>query len=313
MTGYDIAKEYSKGNIIGWAEAHTPGLVQKYLNLCPHLTRSHSLFSRYSLFKGAKTMLYQVTRKVLGQDTENYAQLIGDCVSFGAKNAAEYVNCCDMLMRNEREVYNQVFTPYYYGTGRVYIGGWDNDYSDGSLGSYMADAVRKYGTLFRNTSGLPVYSGNVAKEWGAKRSVLDKWVDTAKNYLIKTTALIKSWDDLVVAISNGYPCTTASNVGYSMQASSDGFHRQNDSWAHQMCFIGIDDNDKDPYAILLNSWGDAHGQLKDLETGEELPMGCLRIRRKDAEKHIKAQETYAFSQYDAMKSQNISKELLKLG
>lgn len=311
MDGYTLAKEYEQGNLCGWLEVRYPGSVQKYLNLIGPQPR-YSLFNEYDRYKGTKTMLYQVCRKVLGKDTPNYPQQIGDCVSFGAKNATEYLSCCDILLRGDREQFKLVFPPYYYGTGRVYVGGWDNDYSDGSLGSYMAQAVMKYGTLFTDEPGLPSYSGSVAKEFGAKRSTLDKWLPTAKKYLVKSAAQINSWEELVTAIANGYPCATASNVGYSMQPSSDGFHRQTTSWAHQLCFIGVDDNDKDPYAIILNSWGDAHGKLKDFETGEELPMGVLRVRKNDALKHIRAKETFAYSQFDGFPANNINEKLLLL-
>lgn len=234
------------------------------------------------------------------------------CVSFGAKNATEYLSCCDMLMRKDREQFKPVFPPYYYGTGRVYVGGWDNDYSDGSLGSYMAEAVKKYGTLFSDEKDVPKYSGSVAKEFGAKRLLLDRWKPTAIKYLVKDTAQINSWEDLVTAITNGYPCPTASSIGYNMEPSSDGFHKQTDSWSHQMCFIGVDDNDKDPYALLLNSWGDSHGHLKDFDNGEDLPTGVLRVRRADALKHIKAKETYAYSQFDGFPTQRIEQALLML-
>lgn len=236
MDGYTLAKEYEQGHLCGWLETRYPGSVQKYLNLIGPQPR-YSLFNEYDRYKGTKTMLYQVCRKVLGKDTPNYPQQIGDCVSFGAKNATECLSCCDILLRGDREQFKLVFPPYYYGTGRVYVGGWDNDYSDGSLGSYMAQAVMKYGTLFTDEPGLPSYSGSVAKEFGAKRSTLDKWLPTAKKYLVKSAAQINSWEELVTAIANGYPCATASDIGYSMQPSSDGFHRQTTSWAHQMCAL----------------------------------------------------------------------------
>lgn len=312
MNGYDIAKEYSKGNVIGWSEAKNPGLVKAAFNLLGYRFSSPNIFSQYDRVKGAKTMLYQVTRKVLGHDTPNYAQEIGDCVSFGMKNAVEYLTCCDKLMKGQRDKYRPLFTPYYYGTGRVYVGGWDNDYSDGSLGSYMAEAVQKYGSVFLDMEGCPKYSGNVAKEFGAKRSLLDKWKPTAISYVVKKASLIKSWEDLVVSITNGGPVTTASSIGYAMEASSDGFFRQTDEWNHQMCIIGVDDNDKDPYAIILNSWGDVHGRLKDFETGEDLPVGVLRVRRKDIEKHIRAQETYSILDFEGDVERRIDKSLFKL-
>ena len=63
-----------------------------------------------------------------------------------------------------------------------------------------------------------------------------------------------------------------------------------------MQFCGFSElQPNEPYAILLNSWGDAHGRLKDFDNGEDLPIGTLRIRRKDVEKHLRANETYVFA------------------
>jgi hypothetical protein len=274
--------------------------------------KDFNIFGATRSTKGGKTMLYEVVRKLLGKDTENYAQEIGDCVAFGAKNACEYLMATEKLMKGDREAFNSVFPPYLYGTGRVLIGGGQLDGDDGSLGSWMADAIIKYGVLRSSFGGVPAYSGRVAKKWGDSPGPDKKFVEEGKLHPVKSAALIKSWDDLVAAISNGYPCTTASDVGYSMTPSSDGFHRQNDNWGHQMCFIGVDDNAKDPYAIILNSWADAHGQLKDFDTGVDLPIGVLRVRRKDAEKHIRAGETFAYSNFEGFPEQLIDKALFML-
>ncbi len=312
--GYDIAKAYEKHELVGWREYLEPGSAARALANSPHILRSAPIFNEYAKYKGTRTMLYDVTRKVLGKDTPNFAQQIGDCVSFGAKNATEYTSCCDILIRREAEKFRPVFTPYFYGTGRVYVGGWDNDFSDGSLGSYMAQAVVKYGTLFSDEPGCPVYSGSVAKQFGAKRSLLDQWKPKAIDFPIQDAIVIRTWEEFVCALSNYYAIATASNVGFSMEAGRDGFFVQNTSWAHQESFIGVDDNDKDPYAIMLNSWGDVHGRLKDFITGEDMPIGILRIRRKDVEKIIKSGETYAYCNLKGAPGQRerIQKELFRV-
>ena len=97
-----------------------------------------------------------------------------------------------------------------------------------------------------------------------------------------------------------------------MTPANDGFHRQTDNWGHQMCFIGVDDRADDPYAIIVNSWGDVHGELKDFNTGESLPLATLRVRKKDAEKHLRANETFAYSNFDGFQEQLIDKKLFML-
>lgn len=311
VQGKNIAREYSKGNIVGWGG---PELARDAFKVVGHNFHTFSN-SFVKNARGGKMFLYQVVRKVLGEDTPNYPQQIGDCVSFGAKNATEYLTCCEMLMKGERQKYRAVFPPYYYGTGRVYVGNGQLGNEDGSLGSWMASAVMKYGTLFSDENDVPKYAGNIAKAWGGPsgRSHLDKWKPTASNYLVKSAAQIRGWDDLVAAIVNGYPCTVASNQGFSMEPDGRGFHRPQGNWGHQMCFIGVDDEYSEPYALIVNSWGDVHGNLKNFhESGEELPVGVLRCPKATAVKMIQAGETFAFSQFDGFPEQDLNEALFKV-
>jgi intein/homing endonuclease len=182
-----------------------------------------------------RMMLFDVVRKVLGKDTQNYEQQIGDCVSFGMKNAIEYLMCSEILMLGDREKFRPIFPPYLYGTGRVQVGGGQIN-GDGSLGSWMAEAVVKYGTIASDEEGCPNYSGSIARQWG-RSGPPSQFITIGKTHPVKSAALISSWDQLVTAICNGYPCTVASNQGFNMFASRDGYHAPSGSWAHQMCLL----------------------------------------------------------------------------
>lgn len=180
------------------------------------------------------------------------------CVSFGAKHGTTFCSMVEIFKNGEAEKWRPVHPSYYYGTGRIYEG-HSGGYEDGSVGSWMAAAVMKWGSLFADEPGVPKYSGQLAKQWGADSRGIDKWKDTAMPFTVKSATQINSWDELVAAIVNGYACPTASSIGYSMEPSSDGFHRQTTNWNHQMCFFGVDDgykNGEEPYALLLNNWDD---------------------------------------------------------
>lgn len=259
-----------------------------------------------------KMFLYQVVRKVLGKDTLNYPQEIGDCVSFGAKNASEYLECCEIFMKGDLEKFRNVFPPYFYGTGRVFIGNGSLGNSDGSLGSWQAEAVIKYGVLASDETGVPKYAGSVAKKWGYNPGPPKEFVELAKIHPIKSAAKINSWDELVAAICNGYVCTVASDQGFTMEPRSDGFHAGSGSWAHQMCIMGVDETYTEDYALILNSWGDVHGHLKDFQTNEDLPVGVIRARRKVIENMIRAGECFAYSQFEGFPEQPIDKKLFKM-
>jgi hypothetical protein len=306
--GIQIAQGYIDGTLKGF-HAALAAQGQESLARATNRFGSQALkpFTLRQADDARQTMLYRVCRKVLGADTPNYPQKIGDCVSFGGKNATEYLQCCDMLLRGVREKWRPIFPPYYYGTSRVLVGG-QHDYEDGSTGSWLAEAVVKYGALFADEQGVPPYSGDIAKKWGHDGPP-DNDVTFGKQHIVHGVAKISSFADLTAALTNGYPCTTASNVGYQMEASSDGFHHRGQSWSHQMCFIGFG-MDPEPYAIILNNWGDVHGHLNDFtDKSEQLPVGVLRVRQKDAEAHIAAGETFAWSQYDGFPEQPLDKAL----
>lgn len=331
----EIAKAYSKGELCGWLEKRQPGIAREQFNLLSSSFNEFRVRGQTVPTAGRKSFLHRVVRGVLGRDTPNYPQQIGDCVPFGAKNGTEYLTCAQILSRaaaifgedrgaiaayvaEARIKFRPVFVPYYYGTGRVYVGRGRLGNQDGSLGSWMAQAVMKYGTVFSDEPGLPAYSGSVSKAWGDPNPApdLDKWKDYGANYLVRSAAQIRTWDDLCAALANNYPCPTASDIGYDMEPGRDGFHRQTDTWAHQMAFIGVDEtykNGDEPYALILNNWGDVHGHLRDFEdSSEDLPLGVLRVRRRDAEKHLRAGETFAYSQFQGFPEQKLDRALFKL-
>lgn len=307
-----IAALYNQNMLTGWAGEELAKSQWDLLKAEP----SFKEFPKFKSTASRRMMLHEVVRKYLGKDTNNYPQEIGDCVSFGAKNAVEYLMCCERLLLRDNEKFRPVFPPYLYGTGRIYIGGGQLGNGDGSLGVWMADAIVKYGVLCSDEEGVPAYKGSVASAWGGTRGkpYLDKWKPTAEIHPVKSAAKIDSWDEFVSAICNGYPCTVASMQGFEMEAGSDGFHDPRGEWAHQMCWIGVDDEHRDPYALLLNSWGDAHGRLKDFNTGEDLPVGVLRVRKRVVESMIRAGETFAFSNFVGFPDQQekLNKELFKL-
>ena len=135
----NIANLYNSGEINGWAGKNNPEFVKEQFDLIKNDGSFKPLkISSSRDTKGKKLMLYEVVRKVFGKDTDNYAQEIGDCVSFGAKNAIEYLMATEKLMKGDREEWHPVFPPYLYGTGRVFVGRGQLDGSDGSLGSWLS-------------------------------------------------------------------------------------------------------------------------------------------------------------------------------
>ncbi len=253
-----------------------------------------------------RMMLFEVTRKVLGSDTENYAQQIGDCTSFGTKNACEYLECCQIAMGNLGQ-FRKVFPPYIYGCERVYIGGGRIN-GDGGVGVWAAQACNQYGIIASDENSVPPYAGSVAKSWGNSDNGFKQFVPTGKQHLIGKTAKISTWEDLIQAITNLYPVTVCSDQGFSMLPGQDGFHNPQGSWAHCMAIIGVDDDggNVEPHATILNSWGDVMGSITDFrDTSLKWPIGTLRVRKNVIEGMLRQDDSWAFSSFTDFPAQTL--------
>ena len=251
-----------------------------------------------------RMMLFEIAKKILSQYPDTGTQLIGNCVSWGSnKHALEYLQLMQIAMGSLEE-YKYIYSPYGYGCGRVFIGG-NRIWGDGSIGAWQAQANTKYGSVPVDLDNLPKYSTNVAKDFGRSESTLNKWTGFGKLHLINGSAKVTTWDQLVDSIDNLYPVAVCSNVGFSMQQYSDGFHRYEDTWNHCMLIIGVDPEYKDPYACILNSWGDAHGKVIDFTTKQEWPKGTLRVRKKDIERMLAQDDSFAYSGYSGFPSQEL--------
>jgi hypothetical protein len=195
-----------------------------------------------------------------GKDKPNIAQEIGDCVSWGCRNAVDTLACIEIFLKGDNEEYHGSFPPYFYGCGRVFVG-HQHDRQDGSVGLWQAQAVREYGALRIDFSGCPQYSGRVASDWGYDGPT-KQFVDEAKQHLIGATAQIQSYEEARDAICNGYCVTVASNIGYEgtgMKGRVEHgkcFERRSGSWGHQMCADGVDDDPAFPCIHIQNSWGE---------------------------------------------------------
>jgi len=220
--------------------------------------------------EGERVCFWDFVEKVTGSTLPNIPQEIGDCVSWGLRNAIDHLACFEIVKLGDNEEFQPSFPPYFYGISRVQIGGGRLGNSDGSLGIWGAEGVKKYGVL--SSTYAPKYTGGVAKDWGRNGPPKDK-IEYGKKHLVKEFARIRSYEQLRDALMNGYPASIASMRGFSMQLQYDpntgkSWFTGRDSWPHQMTIIGIDDNPKRPGVFRLNSWGpNAHGEQKDGPNG----------------------------------------------
>ncbi|QDU60017.1 hypothetical protein Pan216_08540 [Planctomycetes bacterium Pan216] len=257
-----------------------------------------------------RVVLWDYTRQANGGNhLPTHQQEIGDCVSMGAANAVDYLAAMEIVRLGDPERLRPAFPPYLYGISRVQVGGGRLENSDGSLGIWAADGVRRYGVLAADTPGVPEYSGAIATTWGKRPGPPEPLIAAASSHLVGTTAQVTTYAAVRDALANGYPITVASTQGFLMRPRVDrGKHWgvPRGRWAHQMCLIGVDDSPERPGCYCLNSWGpDAHGRPAD-----DAPPGGFWIDASIVDAMVAQGDSFAFSQFDGFPRQDLDFHLI---
>lgn len=254
--------------------------------------------------EGAQVKLWEFAKQINdGEHFPTFRQETGDCVGMGAANAGIYLQAVQIALNGAPFEFKPLFQPWIYGVSRTApdLGDGKLGRSAGSVGSWAAGAVQKYGVLAATTPGVPKYSGRVADDWGFKGPP-EKFYDAASQFKIRTIAQVRSYEDVRDALANGYPVTVASNQGFAMEGKPyDGklWGVPRGHWAHQMCFIAVDDLAKAPNGArgavyCLNSWGAAaHGEPVD-----DAPPGGFWVDRRTVDRMVAQNDSWAFSNFD---------------
>ena len=267
---------------------------------------------------GQRVVLWDCAKKVLGRHIHTLRQMIGSCVSQGATNAVSYCSLTDIVLKGEFEKFIQTYAPYMYGRCRYHAG--IRGRGDGSTGSGAAKAAVVDGALRIDFPGLTGFSisgetltwdGNVEMQWSDGAKIGQKFIDEGKLHLIKSTALCTSYEQARDALYNGYPVTVASMQGFTRTEVANGklWGLPRGSWAHQMVFCGVDDDQQRPGLYCQNSWGaDAHPRSPD-----DAPPGGFWVDAEVATKMFRQQDSFIYSQFDGFPETKLKKELFKLG
>jgi hypothetical protein len=194
--------------------------------------------------------LYKAWRDVLGHDPSYPAQQIGDCVSFGHGHANDLLQCIEIKL-GEEALYEETDTEFIYATSRMVAGILNS--GDGSYGAAAIKAMMSVGMVSREMLGLVGhYRGERARRWGTQGPPA-AYVQKAENYKLGAAAQVTTWDELVVAIGNGYPVTFCTQQGFTLERDEDGFCTPEGEWGHCMAIGGVRFDRQG--ACVLQSWG----------------------------------------------------------
>ncbi|WP_437224980.1 hypothetical protein SH661x_000408 [Planctomicrobium sp. SH661] len=247
--------------------------------------------------EGAVVHLWDYARAINGgKHLPTYYQETGDCVSMGYSNAVNYLQAVQIAVHGASHQFRSVFQPYNYGVSRTAkeCGAGKLGRSAGSNGSWAVRAGQLYGNLPADLEGVPKYSGSLADSWGYKGPP-EEFFAKAEAFKLTSFAKVTTYEQVRDAIANGYPVTVASNQGFAMkQKLIDGkmVATPSGSWAHQMCFIGVDDVSGHVYC--LNSWGEnAHSK----PAGDE-PPGGFWVDKRTVNRMVGQGDSFALSMFD---------------
>lgn len=189
----------------------------------------------------------------------------GTCVAFGHAAACDIVNAQDRLAGKTSKWIPASPDAIYGGARNEAFGRASRSYAQGASGRGAAKWLNEFGMLFKmpypdHGIDLSNYSIPRCRDWGATGNggasdgINGKFDAEAKKHPIKTVALVRTLDELDVALANGYPVTICSGQGFTSVRDADGFCHARGSWSHCMLIVGKRGEGRKGY-LILNSWG----------------------------------------------------------
>jgi hypothetical protein len=244
--------------------------------------------------KGKVSLIWKAQEQIA--PLSSIRQEIGDCVGFGYSRGDDLLSCVEIVLRREPESWKGYSSSeWIYGTSRVLVGG-GRIRGDGSIGSWAAKAVSEHGTLLRAKYpqvDLSRYTGERAKLWGSSSGFPRELETLADEHPVKTTALVKTYEEARDMIANGYPVAVCSRQGFSDKRDAEGFARPQGVWPHCMLFIGGDDSFRRPGLLCDNrSWGD---DWNGGPTRHDQPGGTFWVDANVVDKMLSEQDSYALA------------------
>ena len=242
--------------------------------------------------------LWDAVLQLRGEHLPNVPQQIGDCVSWGAANAVNYLQAVQII-RGPPAEFHPAFPPWIYGAGRVWVGRSHGSHfrGDGLVGAYAAEALQIHGCLRADHPKCPPYDGAIARQWGS--SGPPEWAkEVAKANLVQTIAQVNSAKEAMDSIAGAHcPVTIASSWWGTTDipvVNGRRVARRTTSWAHQQCLIAYDGSGPEPMFYCLNSWGpNAHPAPLQGE-----PPGGYWIRWRDVDRICSEGDSWAISSFN---------------
>lgn len=221
---------------------------------------------------------------VFGSQPNWLRQLIGSCVASGHMRTAAYRMVAEVFLLNDPESIfgtsiigqNNIapFGPYHYRSGRKFAGingNGDGSTCNGQIKGVMADGHLMCSAPSLESDAFPEpQNTRLYKQWGANNTLLDRFKDHGKKFVLLESSRITGASDAKTAIVAGHKpaniCSMWSFVpDYQHPSWKDEqgqpiwiWRRGVQPWAHNMSVIGYVTVGGKDFVIIENSWGNYH-------------------------------------------------------
>jgi len=252
-----------------------------------------------------EVFLWKAREKLTGQPwpARNQGQ-VGSCVSFGTAAAVEATIAAEVLA-GEPETVRDLCQEVIYAGSRVEVGGGRLGGSDGSIGAWAAEFVKRWGVLDRAVYGkydLTSYDQARCRAWG-RSGVPDDLEPEVRKHPVKAITLVKSWEEAKRALASGYGIAVCSTVGFTMKRDTEGFCRPSGTWAHCTALLGYQEGRREG-GWICNSWGPS-AHTGPVGAGNAPACGFWA----DAsviEKMLRMEDSWAFSAVDGFPARRLT-------
>ncbi len=254
--------------------------------------------------KGKRACLWQYLQKLdKGAYTERQTE--PDCTSHASRNARDTSRAVEILVKHEpEEFYLRGATEPTYGA-RGHSGG-------GMSPARAARFEKDTGFLVRkkyDAVDLSKYAGEIGARWG-RNGVPEEVKSLCNQNRVGTIQQIRSVNDAIDALFNGYALMTGQYAAWSETADDKHVHRRvSPGWNHALATVGYDDTKTFwPFTVffIANSWSAWNKPPK--EWPKDMPAwvpGMIVTTAEDWAVCVEAEDAYAYGSIDGFPPQKL--------
>jgi hypothetical protein len=221
----------------------------------------------------------------------------GCCVACGAALACDVLMAIDTVRNASGNPTSRTDVHTIYWGSRVEIGK-NRIQGEGSVGVWACEYLKTYGALPQKKYpevDLSKFSPSLCCSQQSYKGVPDTLEPTARQHPVKTYAQVKSFDEAVYALAEGFPITIASSQGFRMELDANGFGRPSGTWNHQQCIVAYE-LEPTPCLWIANSWDACY------RGGP--PGWCpavMKVDKRTVDRMLKEGDSWALSQFEGFR------------